>query len=295
MPEPLSSFYSTALNSRIDSYERLSTRILRQLGCPLINLELARDMCFEYISEAVELYTRYAGYTEEHLLVDTSKTYRRGYGIQMDEIVSTTPELSAPYNVNDPNNTQVGYDYDVLDYRRVVDIQTFEEGQSRGANVLFSVQHAMAQHLGSIFYNFGLFKGFDLVSWYSANEFLELRNKMLANRVYFRFDADNQVLKLTPEPDEGYDYYALISCWVEKRARDCLKNHWVQHYALALAKIGIGNVRGKFGGTQLLGGGAVNYNDLLSQGLKERDELLQEIQTGTGGRANMEIPGFIVM
>lgn len=294
MPEPLSSFYSTALNSRIDSYEKLSVRILRQLGCPLINLELARDMCFEYISEAVELYTRYAGYTEEHILFD-SQIYRKGFGIKLDELVSTqTPELSARYDENDPN-TIVGYDYDLLDYRRVVDIQSFEEGQTRGANILFSVQHAMAQHLGSIFYNFGLFKGFDLVSWYAANEFLELRNKMLANKIYFRFDPDNQILKLTPEPKEGYEYYGLITCWVEKRVIDCLKNPWVQHYALALAKIGIGNVRGKFGGTQLLGGGAVNYNDLLSQGLSERDKLLEEIQTGTGGRANMEPPGFIVM
>jgi hypothetical protein len=294
MAEPLSAFYSTALNTRIDSYPKLATRILRQLGCPLIKLEVARDACYEFISEAVELWTRYAGYTEEFLLFDTS-LYRRGYGLKLDEIVSTTtPELSARHDPNDPN-TIVGFDYNLEDYRRVIDVRSFEEGETRGANILFSVQYAMAQHLGSIFYNFGLFKGFDLVSWYNANEFLELRNKLLANKIHFRFDAENQLLRLTPEPKEGYDYYGLVQVYVERRVVEALRNHWVQHYALALTKIAIGNVRGKFGGTQLLGGGQVNYNDLLQQGLTERKELLEEIKTGTSGLANGEPVSFIVM
>lgn len=293
MAEPLSAFYSTALNSRIDTYPKLATRILRQLGCPVIQLEASRDMVMEYIAEAVELYTKYAGYTEEYLLFDT-RIYRRGFGIKLDEVVSSTPELSARYDEND-QNTIVGFDYNLEDYRRVVDVKSFEEGETRGANILFSVQHAMAQHLGSVFYGAGLMnKGFDMISWYNTMEFLELRNKLLSNKIQYRFDPDNQILKLTPEPKEGYNYYGLIECYVEKRVKDCLKNHWVQHYALALTKIGIGNVRGKFGGTQLLGGGQVNYNDLLQQGLSEREKLLQEIQTGTSGLAGGEPVSFIV-
>jgi len=296
MSEPLSSFYSTAINSRIDSYPALAQRIGYRLGCPITTIEASRSMVFDNIAEAVELYTKYAGYTQE-LLLFSSRLYRLGYGLKLDEVVSTTtPELSARHDPDDPD-TIVGFDYDLLDYRRVVDVKNMEEGQTRGVNILFSMQHAMAQHLGSIFYNSGFLGkgGFDLVSWYAANEFLELRNKLLATKIYFRFDKDTQVLKLTPEPNEDYDYFGLIECYVEKRVRDCLKNHWVQHYALALTKIEVGHVRGKFGGTQLLGGGQVNFNDMMSQGLSEKDKLLDQIMTGTGGLANSEPPSFIVM
>lgn len=295
MSEPLSAFYSTALNNRIDSYDKLSTRILRQLGCPLQKLEIAREMMYEYIAMAIEHYTEYAGYTEEYLLF-SSNLYVKGRGIKLDELVSTTtPELSSRLDPDDPNSI-IGYDYDLMDYRKVVDVANFEEGSSTGVNILFSVQASMMQSLGFAFYGTGMNTGFDLISWYSVNEFLETRNKLIGNKIYFRFNPDTQLLTLFPEPrPEYFEYYGLIKCYVEKRMRDCLKNQWVQKYALALAKIGIANVRGKFGGTQLLGGGTVNFNDMMSQGLSEKEKLEEQLLNGTGGWANMEPAPFIVM
>jgi hypothetical protein len=49
---------------------------------------------------------------------------------------------------------------------------------------------------------------------------------------------------------------------------------------LALTKIAIGNVRGKITNVQLFGGGVINYNDLLSQGLKEKETLEEKLYTG---------------
>lgn len=294
MAEPLSAYYSTYLNNRITTIDQLGVRILRQLGCPLQNLEIAIDQAREFASIAIEMYTRYAGYTEEYLLF-SSELYQRGKGLKIDELVSTaTPDLSAKYDDNDPN-TIIGYDYETEDYRRVVDVVNFEEGSSTGVNILFSVQASLMQSLGYNFYGAGGSKTFDLISWYNLNEYLELRNKLISNKIYFRFDADNQWLKLFPEPNSGFKYYGLIKCYVEKRVRDCLKNIWVQQYALALTKIAVGTVRGKYAGTNLLGNGTINYNDMLQQGLTEKAKLEEQALTGTGGMMDMMPPSFIIM
>lgn len=296
MAEPLSAFYSTHLNSRIDSIEKLATRILRQLGCPIVGkLELAQEQCYEFIAMAVEHFSQYAGYTEEFLLFD-SRLYRPGYGIKLDELFSTsTPELSARHDPNDPN-TIVGYDYDLMDYRKVVDVANFEVGENTGTNILFSLQYALMQQMMGMVYSQTLNKGFHLIEWYNANEFLELRNKLLALKTYYRFDPYTQRLTLLPEPtSDGYGkYFALIRCYVERRFREMLNELWVQKYALALVKIALGHTRGKYGGTQLLGGGVIQYQDMTSQGIAERDKLEDQLLTGTGGWANMNPPAFIV-
>ena len=69
---------------------------------------------------------------------------------------------------------------------------------------------------------------------------------------------------------------------------------WVYQYALALTKIGIGHVRGKFGGTGLIGGGNINYQDMLSQGLAEKDKLEQQLYEGAPGIGDADPPMFFV-
>jgi hypothetical protein len=43
---PVSSFYSSNLNSIMDSYERVGQRICRTLGAPMVNLEIHEDQPF---------------------------------------------------------------------------------------------------------------------------------------------------------------------------------------------------------------------------------------------------------
>jgi hypothetical protein len=294
MPEETSEFYSTHLNSRIDTIEKLATRNLRMLGCPLIKLELAQDMAFEAISKAVELYTQYTEPDREFLLFD-STIYTPGVGIKMDTLFVNTPETNTAYDPTDPN-TQVGKDYDLMDWRRVIDVVNVEEGENQGTNILFTMQYAMVQQMGALMHSGGLNKGFDMVTWYNMNEFLEMRNKMLALKTFSRFDPNTQILRLFPEPDvDGKGkYWALVECYLEPRFRDCLKNHFVQSYSLAIMKIMIGNVRGQFNGVNLLGNGTVNYNDILQQGLTEKEKMEEQLLNGTGGFVGGAPPAFLV-
>ena len=83
-----------------------------------------------------------------------------------------------------------------------------------------------------------------------------------------------------PQPNTNR-FYGVISCYVERPIRDLVKEQWVYQYALALSKISIARVRGKFGGVNLLGGGSLNYTDLLQEGLAEKKELETALYKGT--------------
>jgi len=145
------------------------------------------------------------------------------------------------------------YDYDVMDYRKVISVTDFEEGSNTGINTLFTLEQTMAQQT-YFSYAMGNY-GFDLVSWYTLKEFIDTREKMLALKRDLVFDERSQYLKIYPQP-LNERFYGVISSYLEKPIRDVIKEQWVYEYALALSMITIGRVRGKFGQVSLLGGGS---------------------------------------
>jgi hypothetical protein len=183
------------------------------------------------------------------------------------------------------------FDYDIMDYRKVVDVVDFEEGSTTGINTLFTLEQTLAQQT---YFSYALGNyGFDLLSWYSLKEFMDTREKLLATTRDLKFDPRTQYLTMYPQPNENR-FYGVISCYVERPIRDIVKEQWVYQYALALSKITIGRVRSKFGGVSLLGGGALNY-DLLQEGLTEKKELETLLYSGaTPGLSDSEPAMFFV-
>jgi len=187
------------------------------------------------------------------------------------------------------------FDYDAMDYRKVVDVVDFEEGSSTGINTLFTIEQTLAQQT-YFSYAMGNY-GFDLISWYTLKNWLEVREKLLAIRRYYTFDDRTQYLTFYPPPrtpGSGSRFYGVIACYVERPLRDIIKEPWVYQYALALSKISIGNVRGKYTGTTMFGGGQINYNDLLSQGLAEKEKLEEKLYTSAPGFGDNAPPQFFV-
>jgi len=311
---PVSSFYSSNLNSIMNSYERVGQRICRTLGAPMINLEIHEDQLNEFMSIAAEMFTKYAGYTREYLVFD-SDLYEKDKGIRLDVLFSLTRDFNSRMemeNVNkdiqkaysigktiigDPNSPwiyQVGntlnpdtlnllnsYDYLMDNYRKVISVTDFEEGSSSGVNTLFTIEQTLAQQT-YFSYSMGNY-GFDLVSWYVLKNWLETREKVLALRRDIQFDERTQYMRITPQPKMGASpsrFYGAISCYVERPLSDIIKEPWVYQYGLALTKIALGNIRGKYTGTALFGGGSINYSNLLEQGLKEKETLENKLYQG---------------
>jgi hypothetical protein len=261
----------TTLNSQISSYEGLSVRLQRQLGAPLINLEISDEQIYDCITDSIEYFTKWAGYTEEYLVFD-SKLYKRGVGIKVDDLASRTAEMRDGTGVP---GLSAGYDYDLASYRKVIDCFEFSKGEDTGINTLFTLEQAMAQQIYSS-YMIGNF-GFDLVTWEVLKGFIDTRNKVLALENQFRFDPRTQILRIMPEPRPEHTFLGVVGCYIERPIKDLIKERWVQKYALALAKIMISRVREKFTGTNMFGGGQVNSQTLLAEGLKEKETLEQEL------------------
>lgn len=366
---PISGFQSTNLNSRIDTFNRLGDRILRSLGYPFTNVEIHRDQLYENISIAIEYFTKFAGYTKEYLIFDSS-LYQKDYGIKLDDLFTLqttdtfkeqkdlktnnkdfTKEIdnsetvyvatsSAPSSLfssfsalssalengisaNDIftdtfhdaivdsvssvrdifrpqvkngftvqgaltsgneifNNNQFinSFDYDTMDYRKVIDITEFTEGSTTGINTLFTIEQTLAQQT-YFSYAMGNY-GFDLISWYTLKNWLETREKMLAQQRSYTFDPRTQIMRMYPQPnasDSNVRFYGVVSCYVERPIRDVIQELWVYQYALALSKIIVGRIRGKYSGTQLFGGGTLDVS-MYQEGMTEKENLEQQIQTG---------------
>ena len=293
----------TTLNPQVTSYEDLSIRIQRQLGAPLINLEISDEQVYDNITDAIEYFTKWAGYTEEYLVFD-SKLYVHGVGIKVDDLINNTQKLtkkkpqtksvtvsscgcdnaslSAEWDSSNPSLTgcsqeqDFDYDYDMASFRKVVDCFEFSKGEDTGINTLFTLEQAMANQIYSSYMVSNSF-GFDLITWETLKGFIDTRNKALALIPHFRFDPRTQILRIIPEPQETHTYLGVVGCYIERPIKDVIKERWVQKYALALTKIGISRTREKYQGTSMFGGGQINAAALIAEGLKEKETLEQEL------------------
>ena len=204
----------------------------------------------------------------------------------------TTPTtITFEGSATDASYYQNVFDYDIMDYRKVVDVTDFEEGSSTGINTLFTLEQTLAQQT-YFSYAMGNY-GFDLVSWYTLKEWIDTREKILATRRDIKFDPRSQYLQMYPEPGSNR-FYGVISCYLERAIRDVIMEQWIYEYAMALSMITIGRVRGKFGSVALLGGGALNY-DLLTEGLENKKELETRLLEGASpGFGDTDPPMFFV-
>ena len=224
-------------------------------------------------------------------------------------IISTNPSLqpyftrSARYDItqlgseiSSPNPVYLNsFDYDVMDYRKVVAIVDMEEGSTSGINTLFTIEQTLAQQT-YFSYAMGNY-GFDLISWYVLKDWLKNREKLLATKPSWDFDDRTQIMRLYPQPQtsqgQRIQYYAVIQCYVERPLRDVIKEQWVYQYSLALTKIVLGRIRGKFTNTTLFGGGLVNAN-MLEEGIQEKKDLEQKLYESAPGLGDNEPPMFFV-
>lgn len=396
---PIEAYMSTSLNSKITSFNKLATRILNMLGYPAVAVtDVHRDNLYEAISIACEMFTKYAGFTEENLIVD-SRLYEPNKGIRIDWLytiatMERTHKKNMPfkhidrgpgqilrsnrdvyvtrvripkedYFINDkdfemlsanckkadkdllcmlhdyslefPNgieelsilngmfynylvsrrgynkdqfkkskdkvvteggqeltiyaeDDQLGrvrddlyysntYDYDLMDYRKVISIKNYYEGSNASITSLFSTEFALAQQA---FYSYQFsIRGFDMVSWQSLHELLDMRRKLLALERDWNFNPHTQYLTFIPQPRPEQHFIGVLQSYLEWPLRDVIKSPWVFQYALALVKIMIGNIRGKWGDVQLAGGGVVTGNVLGQQGREEKEKLEKELIEGT--------------
>ena len=285
---------STNLNSKVKTYSDLISRVKRQLGWPIVQLEVCDEQIVDNIDIAMEWYTKYAGFTEELLAFD-SANYICGYGLPVDKIFSQLYCMSqcepkmGNKRAEDTLVQKQFKDFDLDNYRKVVDVWSFDEADGSQSDYLFSLEYIFAQqtYFSYVLGNYG----FDLVTWHILKDWIDNREKMFALKRRVTFDDKKQLLKLVPEPrlksagtinQVGERFIGILGCYVERPIKELISERWIYQYTTALTKITIGNIRGKFTSVTMFGGGSINYNDLLSQGLDEKKTLEAELMEKHG-------------
>jgi hypothetical protein len=181
------------------------------------------------------------------------------------------------------------FDYDVMDYRKVIDVVDFIEGSSSGVNTLFSMEQTMAQQT---YYSYAMGNfGFDLLSWHTVKDWQDTREKLLAIKRDIHFDKRSQYLRLMPQPKSNR-FYGVLECYVERPLKDIVKEKWVFEYATALCKVMWGRILTKVSGVQLLGGGTLDGSTILQEGIQSKAEL--ETFLIEGGFGDMDPPMMFV-
>lgn len=268
---------STTLNPVVQTYEHLAKRIKMQFGWPTIDVEVCDSVIYDNINQALEWYSKYAGYTEEFLMFD-SQLYTKGMGIKMDDVFSMAGQT---YNTDLSAVSGRFFDYDKTAYRKVISVHGFDPVEYSGTDYLFTLDYMFAQqtYFSHMMGNFG----FDLVTWHVLKDWLELRAKLFATQPQVIFDKTTQFMRLIPEPTKASTrYVGVIAAWVERSIANMISERWVYQYATALTMIQVGNIRGKFGQVSLMGGGSIQWNDILQQGLTMKTQLEEELMTKFG-------------
>lgn len=275
---------STTLSPVVTSYDLLAERIKMQIGWPMTNAEICDDQIMDFINQGCEWYSKYAGFTEEYLMFDSS-IYQCGYGMKIDKILNHIADWYCPYSTAGRMVSGQYIDCDLNNYRKVVGIFSADPAGGHGysSEILFNMDYMFAQqaYFGQLMGGFG----YDITTWHLLKEWMDLRKKMFATDIYIQFNPQSQMIRLTPEPQivSGRGrYVGILGVRMEKSIRELVQERWVQRYALALTKIALAHIRGKFGGVVLFGGGTVNASDLMTQGLEEKTKLEEELMNGYG-------------
>ena len=124
-----------------------------------------------------------------------------------------------------------------------------------------------------------LFRDFSIGDYYLTISHLEMVRKILGNDGTFNLINGN-LLNISPTPTAVYDEVV-----VEFKAIDTNTLHpyfvsWIQKYSLAVCKVILGQIRGKYQTLPSPGGGAqLNGEALITQGTDEQEKLVEALLT----------------
>lgn len=215
-------------------------------------------------------------------LVTKRKYDKNMFKKSKDKVVTLGGEKQEIYKETDlgkernPIEYNKMFDYDIMDYRKVVSVTNYSESGVSSITSLYNFDTSLAQQF--FYTNQFNHRSFGLTTWYALHEWRNTYEKLLAVKRGWSFNKDTQYLTLTPQPRMGERFFGIVECWVERPLKDVLKEPWVFDYALALVKEMLGRVRSRWGdGVQMLGGGSLTGNALAQEGVQKQKELIEEL------------------
>lgn len=234
----------------INSKKKLTEWIKRRLGWPTIEVEIDENSIEYNIEDAIQMFSRHSG--------DVS------YQSALVLAISAGEEV---YTIEDDN------------IESVLRLEP-QSDMTNGINVLFSPTNQLYNRgeLDSIIWGTG--GGSGLVDYELGLQYLEQMRNSLYSEFFLRFDKYNRTLTVSPKPEQ--DIMAVLEVFSKydpgTAASAIYDEYFVKEYSLALTKILLGRIYGKFSMT-LPGGGTINADTYLSEGLEEKEKLEEWLLT----------------
>ncbi len=254
--------------------EELKNRILRDLGHPMIKIELQDDHLEDSINDSVYEFKKFAT------------------GNATQEVYFTQLLSSGEYLYPLPTGVV-----------SVVDYET--DTQTTGINTLFTMENYM--------WNQGFLDAFrysssstGMVSYHLALDFLNTLDRYTTSKYRYHYIPYRNELQITPTPsgddieiirDDGTSFYSpgfvLLRAYMLTGASIGVENwseeewynfaydeSWVRKFAGTLAKEKLGYIRRKFENFTSIGntGISLDGNDLISEAKEEKEALMEELK-----------------
>lgn len=204
----------TTLKSYIKNYNDLKEYIKRQLGYPIVNIEVTEEQIIDCIQNAIEKFVTnaYSGIEERFMII-------------------TPEENKLEYNLGEIDNTI----FAVLDV-----ISLGENLRYTSSNDIFSVKYFLANEVIDIR------KGIDLISVELARQFLNTIDLMFLSKINFEFNHITKKLYLSKN---NYNETILIQYFRKLIVDidtsdpnsnniniDILNEPWIKQYATELVR-----------------------------------------------------------
>ena len=258
---------NTYMHPAIDSKKELIDWVLTMLGYPLVTVELTDSQLDVCIANALQLYTKYAYFPTQYLVVNLAD-YKPNEGICLKK-----------WNVASVRQISVGYQGNGLYGLDAGDVFF-------GMGAFMRTQFAQSGFLGS---GMGNHWSGNWITYQNFQEYAHMVNRMCGSNPDWIYHKATFMLQLIPEPvistSSKKFMSAALTVECEPPLCELYGNEYVKRLVLAYAKILLGTVRSKFTGVQLVGGGQLN-TAIGDQGQQELQHLIETIKKDES-RGNM--------
>tara|TARA_B100000929_G_scaffold290599_1_gene284997 strand:- start:123836 stop:124579 length:744 start_codon:yes stop_codon:yes gene_type:complete len=233
----------------VNSREKLKEYCLRQLGKPVININVAEEQIQDRIDDALQKYTEehYDGSVEEWVSYKiTQEDIDNGYMSLPDNILVVTDIM--PINEIVAHNSLFSYQYQVA----MQELSNFTPFDSSDYFMKMFNYNSVS----------------DMLSGASSYNFVRHQNRIYIN-------SASSLGELGVDYPLGFKVIRLLD---PQNAPSMFNEVWLKKYTTALIKKQWGNNMKKMSGVQLLGGVELNGQQIYDEAVEEIEQLEVELE-----------------
>jgi len=236
-----------AVSGNVTTKLQLVNWIYREIGGNTVNVELSDSAIEQHIDTAIQKFSEYS----EDVI------YSSAYVLTLSAGIDT-------YNL--PSGTKC--------------VSNFEsDTASGGINTPFSSMNILYNQgaFDNLLWDTGGYSG--LTTYELGMQYVEMSRNLLTVSFFLQYNKYGNTLTVTPIPAENHS--GVLEIYTEydpgTGSSPLYNEIWIKQYVLALSKISLGLIYGKYEGTPLPDGSTLNASMYLEEGKLDKEKLDEEL------------------